>query len=300
MTQVRERQLPLEDRRKPIEPGGFLWNDGGLITFSLSAGASFGLQTMHPTVGAVVGEHSTFATDAFGRAQRSLWSVMTWVYGGHEALAEGDRLRAMHAPLNTTDAQGVRHTALASGPWAWIILTAPYAFAVANKYFSRRRASRADVEQMYGEIVQLMRNLHVAEKEIPPTYDAYLARFDEILDGTLVAHPTTYLFLETTRRPPPPPKLPKVLRPLWRVALYLPGRLQHFVVVGTLPPRARTKLGLTWTDADERRLRRIGRVVGWIMAVLPERLKYFPVAAQARRVHRAEQRLQRRLARRPT
>lgn len=299
MTQVRERQTQQADRRKPIEPGGYLWEHGGLVTFSLVAGASFGLQTMHPTVGEVVGEYSVFETDAIGRAQRSIWSVLTWVYGGQQALVEGDRLRSMHASFNTTDAQGVRHTALASGPWAWIILTAPYAFAVSGEYFGRGPASRQDVEQMYGEMVQLMRNLHIAEKEIPPTYDEYLARFDEILQHTLVAHPTTYRFLETTRRPPPPPKLPKVFWPLWRAALYLPGRLQHFVTIGTLPPQARTKLGLEWTDTDERRLRRIGRVVAWIMAVLPERLKYFPVAAQARRVHRAEQRLHRRLAKRP-
>ncbi len=286
--------------RQAIEPDTRLWDDTGLITFSLTTGAAFALQVMHPTVGAVVGEHSVFRTDAIGRAQRSIASVMTWVYGGEEALAEGDRLRAMHAPLRTTDAEGVTHKALSSGPWAWIILTAPYAYGVGARYFSRRPLSRAEEESFYAEITQVARNLHVAEKEIPPTYDAYLKHFDDVLEHTLVAHPTAYEFLEATRRVPPPPTLPAALRPLWRLAMDVPGRLQHFVTVGTLPPQARAKLGLRWTDRDERSLRLLGQLVGRVVPLLPERLRYFPIAYEARKVERARQALRRVLAHRPT
>lgn len=79
----------------------------------------------------------------------------------------------------------------------------------------------------------------------------------------------------------------------------VPGRLQHFVTVGTLPPKAREILGLTWTSRDERRLRMLGRVVGLGVPLLPERLRYFPIAYEARRVSRAQQALRRALARRP-
>jgi uncharacterized protein (DUF2236 family) len=285
--------------RRPIEPGTRLWEDTGLITFSLTTGAAFALQVMHPSVGAVVGEHSVFRTDAIGRAQRSIASVLTWVYGGPEALVEADRLRALHAPLRTTTADGVTHKALASGPWAWIILTAPYAYTAGARYFARRPLSRADAEEFYAEIQQLMRNLHVAEKEIPPTYEEYLERFDDVLAHTLVAHPTAYEFLSATRRVPPPPRLPAPLHPLWRLAMDVPGRLQHFVTVGTLPPRARTILGLPWSARDERRLRLLGRTVALAMTVLPERVRYFPIAYRARRADRAQRALARHLARRP-
>jgi uncharacterized protein (DUF2236 family) len=285
--------------RKPIEPGTRLWADTGLVTFSLTTGAAFTLQVMHPSVGAVVAEHSVFRTDALGRAARSIASVLTWVYGGPAALAEADRLRALHAPLRSTDADGVTHKALASGPWAWILLTAPYAYTVAARYFSARPLSHADAESFYAEIRQLMRNLHVAEKEIPPTYADYLARFDEILANTLVAHQTALDFLATTRHLPPPRSLPVALRPLWRVAASAPGRLQYFVTVGTLPPRARALLGLPWSARDERRLRLLGRVVALTMAVLPERLRYFPIAYRARRADRAQRKLARELDRRP-
>jgi uncharacterized protein (DUF2236 family) len=285
--------------RRPIEPASRLWAETGLVTFSLTTGSAFALQVMHPAVGAVVGEHSVFRTDAIGRARRSIASVMTWVYGGEEALAEGDRLRAVHAPLRSTGADGVTHSALASGPWAWIILTAPYAYETSARYFSRRPLTPAEAAAYYAEIRQLMRNLHVAEKEIPPTYEAYRARFADVLAKTLVAHPTAYAFLRATRRIPPPLGWPGPLRPVWRALAYLPGRVQYFVTVGTLPPRAREILGLTWTEADERRLRRLGRMVGRVVPLLPERLRYFPIAYEARRVERARRALRRALARRP-
>jgi uncharacterized protein (DUF2236 family) len=284
--------------RQPIGADTRLWDETGLVTFSLTTGAAFALQVMHPTVGAVVGEHSVFRTDAIGRARRSIASVMTWVYGGQEALTEGDRLRVLHAPLKST-VDGVWHAALESGPWAWIILTAPYAYSVGARYFSRRPLSRAEEEEFYAEIVQVARNLHVAEKEIPPTYDAYLKYFDDMLDRTLVAHPTVYEFLAATRRIPPPPALPRLLRPLWRVATNVPGRVQHFVTVGTLPPKAREILDLSWTSHDERLLRLLGFAVGRLVPVLPERLRYFPIAYEARRVERARQALRKVLARRP-
>jgi len=285
--------------RRPIEPGTRLWEDTGLITFSLTTGAAFALQVMHPSVGAVVGEHSVFRTDAIGRAERSIASVLTWVYGGPEALVEADRLRALHAPLRTTTPDGVTHKALSSGPWAWILLTAPYAYTAAARYFSLRPLSRADEEAFFAEIQQLMRNLHVAEKEIPPTYSAYRDRFAEVLTNTLVAHPTTYEFLAATRRVPPPPHLPAWLRPVWRVLADVPGRVQYFVTIGTLPPRARSILGLSWTSRDERRLRALGRLVALVMTVLPERLRYLPIAYEARRADRAQRSLQRVLDRRP-
>jgi uncharacterized protein (DUF2236 family) len=284
--------------RQPIEPGTRLWDETGLVTFSLTSGAAFALQVMHPTVGAVVGEHSVFRTDAIGRAQRSIASVMTWVYGGEEALTEADRLRVLHAPLRST-VDGVTHKALASGPWAWIILTAPYAYETGARYFSRRRLSPADAEAFYAEVVQLARNLHVAEKEIPPTYDAYREYFDDMLDHTLVAHPTAYDFLAGTRRVPPPPAMPRPLRPLWKVALDLPGRVQHFVTVGTLPAKAREILGLTWTNRDEQLLRALGFVVARLLPLLPERLRYFPIAYEARRLDRARRAFRRALTRRP-
>ncbi|SLI87103.1 Uncharacterized protein conserved in bacteria [Mycobacteroides abscessus subsp. abscessus] len=95
---------------------------------------------MEPTISAVVDEHSTFRTDPMGRAVRSLSSVMMWVYGGEEGVAEADRLRSMHASLNTTDASGFKHKALASFPWAWVLHT-PSTSAAARSPRPRSRST---------------------------------------------------------------------------------------------------------------------------------------------------------------
>lgn len=54
-----------------------------------------------------------------------------------------------------------------------------------------------------------------------------------------------------------------------------------------MPPDARQAIGLDWTPAQERRLRRFGAVVRRIVPVLPERLRYLPRARSARAAWRA-------------
>lgn len=286
-------------QRRPIDPDGYLWRNAGLVTFPLTSGSAFILQAMHPTIGTVVDEHSSFRTDAIGRAARSTASVMTWVYGGPEALAEGDRLRAMHASLNSYDDRGVRHTALSSAPYAWVTLTGSHAFEATAKYFSLRSPNADELEAMYQELLQVALNLHVAPKELPATLAECRQLIDDVMANTLVAHPVAYDALATFKRIPPPPQLPRALRPAWQVATFVPGRVQHFVTVGTLPGSARTKLGLTWTPRDEAVLRAVGLGVALTFTVLPERLKYLPIAYEARKAERANRRLAKILSRRP-
>ncbi|WP_378733357.1 oxygenase MpaB family protein [Nocardia brasiliensis] len=285
--------------RRPFEPGTRLWDETGLITFSLTAGSAFLLQTMEPSISAVVDEHSTFRTDPMGRALRSIASVMMWIYGGEEALAEADRLRTMHASLNTTDAHGVRHKALAAGPWAWVLHTGTFAFAENAKYFARNPLSPAEKEAVYQEMVQLMRNFSVAPKQIPADYAEFEAFFDDMVANHLQATDTARDYLRVIRSVAPPKQLPRALGPLWRRAIAPVGRLQYFVTVGTTPEVARAKLGLTWTESDERKLRALGWVIARAVPLLPERVRYFPIAYEARRLERDRQRLRKMIDFRP-
>ena len=65
------------------------------------------------------------------------------------------------------------------------------------------------------------------------------------------------------------------------------ARIRRFLTIGLMPPDAPQAIGLEWTDAQERRLRRFGRVVRAVVPVLPERLRFMPVARRARRAARA-------------
>ncbi len=282
--------------RRCAEPGGLLWESVGLVTFSLTSGSAFLLQTMEPSIAAVVDKHSTFRTDPIGRALRSIASVMMWVYADEESLAEVERLREMHATLNAVDADGVRHTALSSGPWAWVLLTGIHAYTEGAKYFGTQEL---DVDGMYEEMKQLMRGFKVAEKEIPPTYADFVPFFEakiaEQLGDTVVAQD----FLTAVRHPGPPLGTPKLLKPVWRVLTNPFGYLQYLATVGTVPPTARQKLGISWTTNQERQLRILGWVVRAIVPRLPERLRYFPIAYEARRVDAAQQRLRKVIDLRP-
>jgi uncharacterized protein (DUF2236 family) len=285
--------------RRPIDPDSRVWDEMGLITFTLTAGSAFLLQAMEPSIAAVVDEHSTFRTDPFGRAFRSIASVMTWIYGGDEALAEADRLRTMHAALNSVDAEGVRHTALASAPWAWVMQTGAYSMLEASKYFSRAPLTADEKEILYQETTQVWRNLGVVEKEIPPTYSELVRIVEDGIQQRLYASEVAHEVLRVTQKPPAPLRLPRILNPLWRVAIEPVARLQYFVLAGTTPEPARRKLGIKWTSADELKLRMLGKAVAHTVPLLPERLRYFPIAYEARQLERSRQRLRRALELRP-
>jgi uncharacterized protein (DUF2236 family) len=291
-------ELP-ERPRRCAEPGGILWEGVGLVTFSFTSGSAFLLQTMEPSIAAVVDKHSTFRTDPVGRALRSLASVMMWVYADEESLAEVERLREMHSTLDAVDENGVKHTALSSGPWAWVLLTGVHAFTVGEEYFGTHKDGGADPDAMYEEMKQLMRGFKVAEKEIPPTYADFVtffeAKIEEQLDTSIVAQD----FLTGVRHPGPPLGTPRWLRPVWKALINPIGYLQHLSVVGTLPPAARRKLGVTWTRRQEAQLRIFGRIVARTVPLLPERLRYFPIAYEARRLERDKQRLRKVIDLRP-
>ncbi len=294
--------LPQQTQTRPArcaEPGGLLWDDVGLITFSLTSGSAFLLQTMEPSIAAVVDKHSTFRTDPIGRGLRSLASVMMWVYADEESLLEVERLREMHATLDAVDAHGVRHTALSSGPWAWVLLTGVHAYTEGTKYFGGGPAPADQVERMYEEMKQLMRGFKVAEKEIPPTYAEFVTFFDTKIDEQLGETVVARDFLLGVRHPGPPLGTPAPLKPLWRLLTNPLGYLQHLATVGTLPPSARTKLGVRWTRWQELQLRAFGKLVGALVPLLPERLRYFPIAYEARRLERDRQRLRKVIDLRP-
>lgn len=282
-----------------IAPGSILWELTGQRLYIATTGSAFVLQVMHPAIGTVVDQRSSFRTDPWGRAERSFASVQTWVYGGQTAIDEGHRLRAMHKDLSAVDEAGTRHHALAAEPWAWVPLTAFHAVAMYSRYFLPRPLSAEQLDQAYSEVLQMCRILQVREDLLPPTATDFWTYYDDMITQTLVDHPTAHDVLELAAHTPAPPMLPGPLRRLWKPAGAVGGEVNRLVMVGTLPPTARAKLGLTWSQFDEHRLRAIGAVVGRVNAALPERLKYLEIGYDARRAARAAERLNRTLATRP-
>nr|MDT0525575.1 oxygenase MpaB family protein [Streptomyces sp. DSM 41633] len=80
---------------------------------------------------------------------------------------------------------------------------------------------------------------------------------------------------------------------LWPVLLPPLARGRRFVTIGLMPPDARAAIGLPWSAAEEKRLRRLCAVLRVVVPVLPERLRYLPRARAARAAHAAGNRSRR-------
>jgi uncharacterized protein (DUF2236 family) len=285
------------DEPVPFGPGSLLWEQMGLYTSAIAGNSVFILQVMHPAIGTVVDRRSSFRTDPLGRAARSFASVQTWVYGGRTAIEEGKRLREMHKSLSAVDEEGTRHHALSAEPWAWVHLTGFYAAVTAAKYFAPAPMTEDEEQQIFDEFLQLGRILRVPERMLPASIPEYWEYFDDMVANTLVPHKVAHEVLGQMSEVPA--NVPKPLRPALAPLSAVGGRIGRLITVGTLPEAARDKLGLTWSAADERRLRLVAQVIGRGTPLLPERVRYMPIAYRARQAARAQERLEHALAHRP-
>jgi uncharacterized protein (DUF2236 family) len=70
---------------------------------------------------------------------------------------------------------------------------------------------------------------------------------------------------------------------LWDALRPLGRRVLRTTTIGTLPPGLRTKLGLGWTDQQQRRLDRTAAVVRAAAGRVPDRVLHYPMAYGAMR-----------------
>ncbi len=271
----------------PPPPDGLLWELVGDLRTLLTLPPALALQVAHPAVAAGVDDHSVFRTDPWGRAERSLRSLLLWVYGGEQACAEGRRLRALHAGIRGTDAHGRPYRALDPATYAWVHATG---FPVMRYGQARlgRPLSPEQERRLYAEWLQVGRVLGIRDRDMPQTLEEFWPYYRRVLDEEVELTAVLREVVSVTVPVPAPDRGPAalrlVLRMLWP-ALRPPFlRLRRFVTVGLMPPEARAAVGLPWTPRQERRLRRFGRAVRVVAAVLPEYLRYFPAARRARAV----------------
>lgn len=288
---------PGQQEPTPFGPGSVLWEQIGLYSSALAGNCAFILQAMHPAIGTVVDQLSSFRTDPLGRAARSFASVQTWVYGGPTAIEEGKRLREMHKPLSAVDEEGTQHHALSAGPWTWVHMTGFYAAVTSARYFAAAPMTPDEEQEVFDEFMNLGRILRVPERMLPATIADYWTYFDDMVANTLVPHKVALEVLDSLDKVPP--GVSAALRPVLAPAAFATGRLGRFITTGTLPPAAREKLGLSWTERDDRRLRKIGLAIGRTTPHLPERVRYMPIAYRARQAARAQARLEEALVNRP-
>ncbi|MFF8653300.1 oxygenase MpaB family protein [Streptomyces huasconensis] len=274
----------------PPPPGGILWSIAGDVRALLMLPSALALQVAHPAVGAGVDEYSVFRTDPWGRGERSLRSALLWVYGGDEASAEGRRLRTLHRSIQGTDTRGRRYHALMPAPYAWVHATGFPVYRHAQRYLGRP-FTEAQERQLYAEWLQVGRILGIHDRDMPQTPEEFWPYYRKVLADELELTAIVRELTGTDAPVPPPDRGPHPVRPLLRALwpLLLPplARFRRFLTIGLMPPDARQALGLPWTARQERSLRRFGLAVRTLVPLLPERLRYLPLARRARARHRA-------------
>ncbi|WP_225801648.1 oxygenase MpaB family protein [Streptomyces sp. NK15101] len=289
-----ERVKPLDRApagHDPVPPpvGGVLWSVAGDVRALLMLPAALTLQVAHPAIGAGVDDHSVFRTDPWGRGERSLRSLQLWIYGGEEAAGEGRRLRELHRTIQGTDAHGRRYHALTPAYYSWVHATGFPVYQHGLRLLVRP-LTEAQERQLYAEWLQVGRILGIHDRDMPQTIEAFWPYYRKVLAEEIEATTVVRELLDTDLPLPAPDRGPLplrlALRLLWPLLRRPFLRLRAFLTVGLMPPDAREAIGLEWTDAQERALRRFARIVRAVVPVLPERLRYLPLARKAREAAR--------------
>lgn len=269
----------------------------GRWTFLIVDGAAFMMQAMHPVIAEITGRYSaSFNGDPGGRAIRSIDSVLRWTYGGTEAIAEGNRVRALHKPISMTSAEtGKQISALNTEAYQWVIATGYMVTAQGGRLLIGRDFTDAEKDELLRDNRRLARLLHVPMRGYPQTraeMDDYFESMVDTLQGTPQA--LQLIHEMKTGQVDLPPSAPRILHPLMRRVARPALRFNYMSVVGLLDPRLRNKLGVTWSAAEERRLRRVYATIRTAYRVLPDRLTYFPLAYHARKHHECLEKMKQR------
>ncbi len=228
------------------------------------------LQVAYPTVGAGVRDYSDFVHRPWDRLMRTLDYVNLLVYGGHDAVAAGRRLRTLHKGFRGARENGERYSALEPDAYAWVHATLLETYVAGHAHFGAPM-SAAQIDQFYTEYRGLGRLIGVREQDLPPSWPEFRAYFDRVVREQLERTDSVDRVLGTVTHPTRPPiKLPE---PLWRAARVPASRLLWLGGLGLMDPGLRERLGVHLSSLDERAFRAAGAISRGLQPVLPERMK---------------------------
>ncbi|OXM52591.1 oxygenase MpaB family protein [Amycolatopsis alba] len=250
----------------PIVKGTAAWRYFGDFRTGLLAGQVLVLQVAHPVVAAGVRDHSDYVEDPWTRLMRTAASLSIYVYGGPEgARYEADRLRALHREFTGVDADGRRYGALNPHAYAWVHATLVMA-PVDTQRFYGTPMTPSELDEYYAQMSDVGRILGLREQDLPSTWPEFERYYADMIDG-FGPNDTISTLFETFRTVEKP----------WR---WLPGkswarirRGQLFLIRATLPPVLRERLGLQWTERDQRRFDRFRAVARVAVGLVPTTLR---------------------------
>lgn len=211
----------------------------------LGGGRALLLQVAHPKVAAGVEQHSTYASDPWGRLFRTVDVMAKLAFASPEVSdAQAKLLERMHRRVNGVTDEGEQYSALDPDLLLWVWAT--LSDTALLMYESVRRPLSAEYRARYYAESKLVAHACGVPPEIcPPTLYDFKAYFDRVVAEDLRVTVAGRAVAHATMVPPLP-------RPLGQVAAG-PNQL---VTAGLLPPSVRAGFGFDWDDHRERELRR--------------------------------------------
>ena len=266
-----------------LGPDSLAWQHAGDNLQLLMAGTTLVLQVAHPVVGAGVGDHSVFKKDPWGRLKRTTAWGLRLLYGGPEkAPKAGQALRDMHRDIKGQDNKGRRYFALDPEAYAWVHMTTYYAMVITQKYFAERPFTAQEEIQLYEEWLQQGRVLGIRDADMPADASAFWEYFDNMVRNRLEDTTTArYLLDVSLSRVKKPPQLKLLPTALWDAVYGGLGSWAKLASYGTMPEALREKYGIRWDEKQEKRFRRLQRVVKAGLPLLPAKVRYLPPACEA-------------------
>ncbi|MGP3975550.1 oxygenase MpaB family protein [Streptomyces sp. 8N114] len=261
---------------EPLGPSSLTWKYFGDWRGVLLAPWAGAMQNMHPQLGAGVAEHSRFFEERWQRLFRSLYPIGGVVYDGPRAAETARQVRGYHRTIKGTDCEGRPYHALDPDTFYWAHAT----FFVLTLLVADRLGpglTETEKRQLFDEHVRWWRLYGMSMRPVPADWEAFCEYWTHMAENVLEDNRPTRDVLDLTliAKPPALRLLPDVV---WRLVRGPQARASVWFTVGFFPPAVRRRLGYTWTARDERRLRRIGRLIhrGW--KLVPPSRRYHPRA----------------------
>jgi uncharacterized protein (DUF2236 family) len=258
-------------------PGSLAWRIDREVMVLAGGSCALLMQAAHPVVAAGVFEHSTYATDPFGRLRRTLTTSFDVVFGSRSrAEAAIRRVNAFHrAVRGRRPDDGLPYTALDPEALLWVHATL---IDTALRVYGRFVAPLSATEEQgyHAEAAMVAVRLGVPPSILPPTIVELRAWMTEMIaDGRVRVTPAAHEIARAVLYPPS-----WVPRVAWEAA--------HLVSIATLPDALRRQYGLAWSPARERGVATLAALTRGALPFVPRPLRFVPHARSAeRRVRQA-------------
>jgi uncharacterized protein (DUF2236 family) len=251
--------------RLPLPRTSVAWRVNSEPIVFAGGGRALLLQVAHPAVGAGVEQHSSYASDPWGRLFRTVDIMMKLSFASPEVSARQQRvLQALHRRVNGLTDDGTAYRALEPALllWVWATLV-DTALVVYERVHGPLR--RSDRERYLEESKLVAYGCGVPEGGCPETWADFVAYADRVVAEDLRVTNSARAVAATAMAPPLPGPL--------GAAAGAPNRL---ATIGLLPPSLREQFGYRWSDADQRRLNLWFGAVRGASRVTPAALRRLP------------------------